>query len=82
MLQQAGIGGDLCGLDMLHVNGFIQSNTPIATSNVIAHNSFITSIAVTRIEQHTIVFLGTHDGKLKKVIIRLYYYSYFTNNIQ
>ena len=69
MLQQGGISGDLCIPNMLRntINGFIQGNVPLTTSNVIRYNSLITAVAVTRIEQHTVVFLGTHDGKLKKV---------------
>ena len=68
MLQQV-VGGDLCGPDINQdpINGFIQGYTRIATPPVIGFNILITAIAVIRIEQHTIVFLATHGGKLKKV---------------
>ena len=68
---QETIDENFCGLRELQdpINAVIDGGTPMFASTVIKYQKLITAVAVSRIEEHTIAFLGTIDGKLKKVTI-------------
>lgn len=60
------IGEDFCGLD---VNYPLGGEQPIAAVPVVLFNSQLTAVAATRTSGYTVVFVGTADGHLKKVVV-------------
>nr|NP_524637.2 plexin A, isoform A [Drosophila melanogaster]AAF59394.1 plexin A, isoform A [Drosophila melanogaster] len=60
------IGEDFCGLD---VNSPLGGETPITSVPVAMFNTKLTSVAATSTSGYTVVFVGTSDGFLKKVVI-------------
>ncbi|XP_055858315.1 plexin-A4 isoform X1 [Episyrphus balteatus] len=60
------IGEDFCGLD---VNSPLGGEHPIAAVPVAIFNKRLTSVAATRTSGYTVVFIGTADGYLKKIVV-------------
>ncbi|KAH8272469.1 hypothetical protein KR044_006353, partial [Drosophila immigrans] len=60
------IGEDFCGLD---VNSPLGGEQPITAVPVAMFNTRLTSVAATSTSGYTVVFIGTVDGYLKKVVI-------------
>lgn len=60
------ISEDFCGLD---VNSPLGGEQPIAAVPVVLFNSQLTAVAATRTSGYTVVFAGTNDGHLKKVVV-------------
>ncbi|XP_017062666.1 plexin-A2 [Drosophila eugracilis] len=60
------IGEDFCGLD---VNSPLGGENPITSVPVAMFNTKITSVAATSTSGYTVVFVGTTDGYLKKVVV-------------
>lgn len=60
------IGEDFCGLD---VNSPLGGEHPIAAVPVSLFNVRLTAVAATRTSDYTVVFIGTADGHLKKVVV-------------
>ncbi|XP_015599759.1 plexin-B [Cephus cinctus] len=64
----AGTTGNI--LDFCEVGLKISGVSPIIGQAVLHFaNAYVTSITVTNTESHTVAFLGTHDGVLKKVLL-------------
>ncbi|XP_017126094.1 plexin-A2 [Drosophila elegans] len=60
------IGEDFCGLD---VNSPLGGENPITSVPVAMFNTKLTSVAATSTSGYTVVFVGTADGYLKKVVV-------------
>ncbi|XP_049953527.1 plexin-A4 isoform X2 [Schistocerca serialis cubense] len=60
------IGEDFCGLD---VNTPLGGEMPIAAVPVLIFGSHLTAVAATSTGDYTVVFLGTANGHLKKVVV-------------
>lgn len=60
------ISEDFCGLD---VNYPLGGEQPIAAVPVVLFNTQLTAVAATRTSGYTVVFVGTADGHLKKVVV-------------
>ncbi|XP_055922335.1 plexin-A4 isoform X2 [Eupeodes corollae] len=60
------IGEDFCGLD---VNSPLGGEHPIAAVPVAIFNKRLTAVAATRTSGYTVVFIGTADGYLKKIVV-------------
>lgn len=60
------ISEDFCGLD---VNSPLGGEQPIAQLPVSLFNTLLTAVAATRTSGYTVVFIGTVDGHLKKVVV-------------
>lgn len=60
------IGEDFCGLD---VNTPLGGELPIAAVPVLVFGSHLTAVAATSTGDYTVVFLGTANGHLKKVVV-------------
>lgn len=58
------IGEDFCGLD---VNTPLGGETPMTAVPVLLVNQHLTAVAATSTGDYTVVFLGTNNGRLKKV---------------
>lgn len=60
------IGEDFCGLD---VNSPLGGEQPITAVPVAMFNTRLTSVAATSTSGYTVVFIGTVDGYIKKVVV-------------
>ncbi|XP_034486883.1 plexin A3 [Drosophila innubila] len=60
------IGEDFCGLD---VNSPLGGEQPITAVPVAMFNTRLTSVAATSTSGYTVVFIGTVDGYVKKVVV-------------
>ncbi|CAH1393499.1 unnamed protein product [Nezara viridula] len=60
------IGEDFCGLD---VNTPLGGETPMTVVPVLLVNQHLTAVAATSTGDYTVVFLGTANGRLKKVVV-------------
>lgn len=60
------ISEDFCGLD---VNSPFGGEQPIAAVPVTLIGSQLTAVAATRTSGYTVVFIGTQDGHVKKVVV-------------
>ncbi|ACY70534.1 plexin A3 isoform X1 [Drosophila virilis] len=60
------IGEDFCGLD---VNSPLGGEQPITAVPVAMFNTRVTSVAATSTSGYTVVFIGTVDGYIKKVVV-------------
>lgn len=60
------IGEDFCGLD---VNSPLGGEHPIAAVPVAIFNKRLTAVAATRTSGYTVVFIGTANGYLKKIVV-------------
>lgn len=60
------ISEDFCGLD---VNSPFGGEQPIAAVPVIIIQNQLTAVAATRTSGYTVVFIGTADGHLKKIVV-------------
>lgn len=60
------ISEDFCGLD---VNSPLGGEQPIAAVPVCLFNTQLSSVAATSTSGYTVVFIGTVDGHLKKVVV-------------
>ncbi|KAF6215982.1 hypothetical protein GE061_000319 [Apolygus lucorum] len=60
------IGEDFCGLD---VNTPLGGETPMTAVPVLLVNQHLTAVAATSTGDYTVVFLGTNNGRLKKVVV-------------
>uniref|UniRef100_A0A224XGD6 Putative plexins functional semaphorin receptor n=1 Tax=Panstrongylus lignarius TaxID=156445 RepID=A0A224XGD6_9HEMI len=60
------IGEDFCGLD---VNTPLGGETPMTAVPVLLVNQHLTAVAATSTGDYTVVFLGTSNGRLKKVVV-------------
>lgn len=60
------ISEDFCGLD---VNSPLGGEHPIAAVPVAIFNTELTSVATTQTSSYTVVFIGTKNGRLKKVVV-------------
>ncbi|XP_046596582.1 plexin-A4 isoform X1 [Neodiprion lecontei] len=60
------IAEDFCGLD---VNTPLGGQDPIAALPVLAFEEHLTAVAATSTGDYTVVFVGTSDGHLKKVVV-------------
>ena len=73
-ISQMRINDSFCGLVGMQdpINTLIDGGIAMSATTVIKYGTLITAIAVSRIEEHTIAFLGTSEGKLKKVCVHRY----------
>ncbi|KAH8398904.1 hypothetical protein KR222_005983, partial [Zaprionus bogoriensis] len=60
------IGEDFCGLD---VNSPLGGEQPITSVPVAMFNTRLTAVAATSMSGYTVVFIGTVDGYIKKVVV-------------
>ncbi|KAK6634573.1 hypothetical protein RUM43_011974 [Polyplax serrata] len=60
------ISEDFCGLD---VNTPLGGEAPIQMEAALAFNDLLTAVAATSTGDYTVVFLGTGNGHLKKVVV-------------
>lgn len=60
------ISEDFCGLD---VNSPLGGEHPIAAVPVAIFNAQLTAVATTQTSSYTVVFIGTINGRLKKVVV-------------
>lgn len=60
------IGEDFCGLD---VNSPLGGDQPITAVAVLKFKDYLTSIAATSSSGYTVVFIGTGNGYLKKIVV-------------
>ncbi|XP_055388312.1 plexin-A4 [Condylostylus longicornis] len=60
------ISEDFCGLD---VNSPLGGEQPIAAIPVATFNTHLTAVAATRTSGYTVVFIGTSNGHLKKIVV-------------
>lgn len=60
------IAEDFCGLD---VNTPLEGQDPIAALPVLPFDEHLTAVAATSTGDYTVVFVGTSDGHLKKVVV-------------
>ena len=72
-LQRVTITENFCGADP-KLNTPIEGNMSLYSNPVLTYNDVnITAVAMAVIEEHTVAFLGTYTGHLKKV-------SYYIGN--
>lgn len=60
------IGEHFCGLD---INTFIRGEDAITAAPVMSFDEHLTAIAATSTDNNTLVFVGTSDGHLKKILV-------------
>lgn len=60
------IGEDFCGLD---VNTPLGGEDPMEGTPVLTFDTHLTAVAATSTGDYTVVFVGTNEGHLKKVVV-------------